>query len=71
MNLKHAPITLKASDGFWHNSTESEQNIYELIHSEDITTLSREDLVLVVKELDRRFTQLWSKVTYERNVQNK
>ena len=47
-----------------------ESKVPELLKSEP-KDLSHEQLVLLVNELDRRFMQLWDKVSYEKSLREK
>ena len=56
---------MKAILAFWHNSTDDEKRIHTII-SKEVDSMSRTELIVAVNELERRFLQLWDKVTYER-----
>lgn len=45
----------------------AEKAVWSIAPQGDITTLSKEELIVLVKELDRRFSQLWDKVIFERD----
>lgn len=51
---KPKPYKLRAERAYWEQTP-----------VEDINELSKEQLIDLVKELDRRFIQLWDKVKYE------
>lgn len=49
------PYHLKAERAFWDHPSAG-----------DVSKLSNAELLALVKELDRRFIQLWDKVVFER-----
>ncbi len=55
---------LKAGRAFWHNCTDNEKNVVRLLDT-PVEAMTREEMVVVMKELDRRFLQLWDKVVHE------
>lgn len=55
-------MTLRSNQAYWDPAKPEIQEALK----QDPTKLSKDDLVMLVKELDRRFMQLWDKVTYER-----
>lgn len=63
--MKKVFTYLKAGRAFWHKETEQEKFVLKALET-PVEELSREDLILIVKELDRRFLQLWDKVNYEK-----
>ena len=48
------PYFLRAEKAYWENKVG------------DVTKLSQEQMLDLIKELDRRFIQLWDKVVFER-----
>jgi len=65
MMQKRPTITkLKAGRAFWHNCTDNEKNVVRLLDT-PVEAMTREEMVVVMKELDRRFIQLWDKVVHE------
>lgn len=57
---------MQASRAFWHTTTETDKEVARLMTFE-ADRMNREELLQVIKELDRRFIQLWDKVQYENN----
>ena len=55
---------LKAGRAFWHNCTDNEKNVVRLLDT-PVEAMTREEMVVVMKELDRRFLQLWDNVVHE------
>lgn len=54
---------LKAIEAPWHS-----EEVRALL-AKSPETLTQEELVVLVRELDRRFMQLWHKVAFERDLQ--
>lgn len=54
-------MALRSAEAYWDPAKPEVQEALR----KDIKDLSKDDLVMLVKELDRRFIQLWDKVTYE------
>jgi len=52
---EQTPYILRAEKAYWENKVG------------DINLLSREEMISLIKELDRRFIQLWDKVIFERD----
>ena len=66
MQKRPTVTKLKAGRAFWHNGTDKEKNIVRLLNT-PVEEMTQEEMVVVMKELDRRFLQLWDKVVYERD----
>lgn len=52
---EESPYFLRAEKAYWENKVG------------DVNLLSREEMISLIKELDRRFIQLWDKVIFERD----
>ena len=55
-------MKLRSAEAYWS----PDSPVADII-TMDPERLPRESLLLLVSELDRRFIQLWDKVTFERN----
>lgn len=64
MQKRPTVTKLKAGRAFWHNGTDNEKNVVRLLDT-PVEDMTREEMVVVMKELDRRFLQLWDKVFHE------
>lgn len=60
MSVNTAP--LKAAEAYWDPA---KPEVIALL-GQNPEGLSKEDLLVLVRELDRRFMQLWDKVAFER-----
>ena len=54
-------MMLRSANAPWHDT-----EIPTLLR-QPLDTLSQDQLIVLVKELDRRFMQLWDKVVFERD----
>ena len=54
---------MRSSQAYWDPD---KPEIIELL-KKDPEQLNKDELIKIVKELDRRFMQLWDKVSYERD----
>lgn len=56
-------MELKAKNAHWHPDSPATPLL-----AQDPTSLSKEELLLLITELDRRFMQLWDKVVFEQKM---
>ncbi len=58
------PIELKSKKVYWNPNDKIIQRVLE--SDVDVLNINKNDLVHLIKELDRRLLQLWDKVSFER-----
>jgi hypothetical protein len=59
-------VKLRAKDAYWDPANLVIKDLLD-VDSKDMT---KEQLVLIVHELDRRFIQLWDKISFEKRLKN-
>lgn len=52
---------LKSKRAYWV----PDSDVRPLLDTRDLTELNKDQLVSIIRDLDRRFIQLWDKVQYE------
>ena len=69
---KVKPFKLRSSSAHWSGDNKvmasimGDKNIHGEPGTVDISKMSDDEIVVLIKELDRRFIQLWDKVSYEK-----